>query len=202
MHQLTTLVLLSALAGAVHVMSPDHWVPASLFSWQRRWPLSRTLLFVLGALGLHLALGLAVYFALDEWLLSLDSHRMILLSMSMVFGVMVLRAVRFSSIQKVQQLGPHRWWGLLAVLSLLGPCESLIPVLMKSRVLGYGYFVPFLAFSVGTLGTGAGLIASGRMVWNRPFGLTRLLGWVDRRVAVLPVAAGLILGLRFLLRLS
>ena len=202
MHQLTSLVLLSALAGAVHVMSPDHWVPASLFTWQRRWPLRRTLLFVLYALGLHLGLGLAVYFAFDEWLLSLDPHRMIVLSMGMVFGVMILRSVRFSGIQKVQQLGPHRWWGLVAVVSLLGPCESLIPVLMKSRMLGYGYFVPFLAFSVGTLTAGAGLIASGRIVWNRPFGLPRLLSWVDRRVAVLPIAAGLILGLRFLLRLS
>ena len=202
MHHLETVLVLSVMAGSVHVMSPDHWVPASILTWQRRWSGLQASLFVIALLSLHLILGFLVYLGLDSWLAEMDSHRVSHYLTALVFIVMVMRAVRFSSIQKVQQLGNKKWWGVLAVFSLLGPCESLIPILMKSKSLGMGYLLPSLAFAGGTILTGGLLVSFGRIFWNRPVRLTQFFMWVDRRVAVLPITAGLILGIRFLLRLS
>jgi hypothetical protein len=202
MENLSSLVLLSVLAGAVHVVSPDHWVPASILGWQRRWSVARTSIFVVGLLLLHLIAGFFIYLLLDRWFMSLDSKGMVRSSLAIVFLVMTVRAVRFSSIPKVQSLGLQRWNGLWAVLSLLGPCESILPVLMKSKVLGLGYLVPFCAFGLGTVVAGPLLVISSQWFWNRPFGLTQILSWIDRRIAVVPVVACLVLGLRFLLKLS
>jgi uncharacterized membrane protein YdfJ with MMPL/SSD domain len=85
---------------------------------------------------------------------------------------------------------------------LLGPCESIIPIFIKAASLGTGYALPLASFLAGTVLTGSVLVLSGRIVWNRPFWLMRAFDWALQRTAVLPVAAGVALGLRLLLRLG
>lgn len=202
LHTTWMLVLLSAFAGAVHVTAPDHWVPASILSWQRRWRPSVSVLFAASALTFHVLMGAAIYFAFDDTLRALNPARLFPYSMIFVVAVMLLRAFRFSRIRDVQRVGPHAWWGMAAVMSLLGPCESIIPIFLKSASLGVGYLVPLLAFLVGTVLVGAGLTLTGRFVWNRPLWLIRAFDWANRRLAILPIAAGVALGLRYLLRLG
>ena len=196
------LILLSAFAGAVHVLAPDHWIPASIFTWQRRWRTSTSLVFSAMVLSLHVMLGVALYFAVDQWLRQLPQSYLFPIAMIFVFGVMILRGFRFSKIHDIQRLGPHNVWGGLSVLSLLGPCESIVPIFLKASSLGMGYFLPLVSFMAGTVVTGCLLVMSGRFVWNRPFWLMRAFDWMNARVAVLPVAAGVTIGLRFLLRLG
>ncbi len=196
------LLGLAALAGAIHVAAPDHWVPASILSWQRRWGRARSALFAAIALTVHVLLGAGIYFAFDGPLRAFDPARLFPYSLAFVFVVMVLRGFRFSRIREVQRVGPHIGWAVLAVMSLLGPCESIIPVFLKSATLGVGYVLPLAAFLGGTVTAGVMLTLMGRLMWNRPHWLIRAFDWANQRVAVLPVAAAVALGLRFLLRLG
>ncbi len=41
-------ITLSFLAGAAHVLAPDHWMPGSVVAWQRGWGFIKTSLFSLG----------------------------------------------------------------------------------------------------------------------------------------------------------
>jgi len=202
MHTMWMLVLLSALAGAIHVAAPDHWVPASVLSWQRRWTPAQSALFAAGALTIHVLLGAAIYFAFDESLRALNPARLFPSSLLFVIAVMLLRGFRFWRIRDVQRVGPHAWWGVLAVLSLLGPCESIIPIFLKSASLGIGYVVPLAAFLLGTIFVGVGLTLTGGFMWNRPHWLIRAFDWANQRLAILPITAGVALGLRYLLRLG
>jgi hypothetical protein len=196
------LFLLSALAGALHVLAPDHWVPASILSWRRCWSPVRAGLFAAFALTLHVLMGVGVYFLFDEQLKTLDPDRLFPYALALVVGVMLLRGLRFSRIREVQRVGTHSLWGLMAVLSFLGPCESIIPIFLKSSSLGAGYLLPLLAFWIGTVSMGVALVLSGRFVWNRPLWLIRSFDWANQRIAVVPVAVGVALGLRYLLRLG
>ena len=194
-------MLLSALAGAIHVLAPDHWVPASILSWQRRWRAPATALFSTAALVMHVMLGAALYFLLEERLHRLSDTHLLSYALTFVVAVMLVRGLRFSRIHDVQKQGSS-WWGMLGVVSLLGPCESIIPIFVKSSSLGVGYLLPLLAFLAGTVGMGTVLVLGGKWLWNRPLWLPRAFGWVNQRLTVFPVAAGVVLGLRFLLRLS
>lgn len=196
------LILISALAGALHVLAPDHWVPASLLSWQRRWSVAASVAFASLALTAHVLLGAAIYFAFDDWLRQIAPAALFPAAMVFVIGVMVLRSFRFSRLHDVQRLGPHSWWGALSVLLLLGPCESVVPIFLKASSLGAGYLLPLVAFLTGSVLTGCALVVGGRFVWNRPYWLMSAFDRANARLAALPVAAGVTLGLRFLFRLG
>jgi hypothetical protein len=195
------LLMLSALAGAIHVLAPDHWVPTSILSWQRRWRPSRAALFAAVALSWHVLLGAGIYFALDGELRRLGPGRVFPYSLGLVVAVMCLRGLRFTRLRDVQRMNVHAGWAYFAVLTFLGPCESIMPVFLKSASLGRGYLLPLAAFWLGTVASGVGLVLVGRLIWNRPHWLIGAFDRLNRRVAVLPVAAGVALGLRYLLRL-
>lgn len=199
---LVLLFMLSALAGGIHVMAPDHWVPVSILSWQRRWSPLRAGLFAAVLLTIHVLMGAGIYFIFDDQLRALNPAQLFPYSLAFVVGLMLLRVLRFSRIREVQRIGNHAWWGWFAVISLLGPCESIIPIFLKSASLGVGYLFPLVAFWLGTVCAGVALTLSGRFVWNRPLWLIRVFDWANQRVAILPIAAGVALGLKYLLRLG
>lgn len=201
-YTLWMLILLSALAGGIHVAAPDHWVPASILCWQRRWRPPLAALFATAVLTIHVLLGAAIYFAFDDTLKAFNPARLFPYSLAFVVVVTLLRGFRFSRIRDVQRVGNHSWWGMFAVMTLLGPCESIIPIFLKSASLGVGYIVPLVAFLAGTVSVGVGLTLTGRIVWNRPLWLIRAFDWANQRIALLPIAAGVALGLRYLLRLG
>jgi hypothetical protein len=196
------MILLSALAGAVHVLAPDHWVPGSILAWQRGWRAPRIALFSVFALGFHVLLGFVIYFLMSDWIAAIDANRLFAFSIAFVAVVTLLRGFRFSRVKEVFNAGRNGVWGLFAVISILGPCESIIPVFVKAGHLGMGYLVPFCAFLFGTVATGTVLMLAGGAVWNRPYLLPRGLQLARHRAAVIPVVAGLALGFRFLLKIT
>ena len=194
-------ILLSALAGAIHMVAPDHWIPASLVGWQRSWKLSTLLGASSLALTLHLLAGFVIYLAMTPLLEGINPDRFFLFAVGWVFTIALVRALRYSRIGDVLRTGSNRLQGDWMVLLLLGPCESIIPIFLKAKHLGVGYATPFLAFFLGTLVMGEALIILARSRWNSPLSLSRSIRWANRRRSIVPVVAGVAIGLIFLLRL-
>jgi hypothetical protein len=195
------LLTLSAFAGAVHMLAPDHWMPLSLSSWQRKWGMTKTVMLSLLALSFHLAFGFLIYLAIRPVLLSFESRWLFPLSVALVVLAAALRSVRFNRIREVLRLGSNRIWGAVSVLSLLGPCESLIPVMVKGHNLGMGYLSAAGAFAFGTVIAGVLVIMLGRSIWNHPSRLNQIVCWALRRRSVVPAALGVAIGIVFILKL-
>ncbi len=196
------LAFLSALAGGIHVFAPDHWVPASILCWQRRWRLPTSLLFVTCLLTLHVLVGAGVYFSLIDFFSHISPGALYLGTLIFALLVMLARALRFPRIHEFQRSGSNSLWQILSVVAFIGPCESILPILVKSGSIGQGYLVPLASFLGGTLFSGCFLTLSGRLLWNRPLLLPRVFGWVHQRAAILPVLVGVAFGLRYLIRLG
>lgn len=183
------------------MLAPDHWMPLSLSSWQRRWGVGKTVALSLLALSFHLVLGFSIYLAIRPLLLSFNSSWLFPVSVGMVIIAAGLRSVRFNRIREVLRLGPNRLWNTAAVLSLLGPCESLIPVMVKGHNLGMGYLSAAVAFALGTVIAGVIVIAMARSLWNHPSKLNQIISWALRRRSAVPAALGVALGIIFILKL-
>jgi hypothetical protein len=190
------------LAGAVHLLAPDHWFPASILAWRRGWRLGRTLTFLLLAYSAHVALGAAVYFAFREFLTEIGSSRLLPFTIVLICVLGLARSIRFDRVEEIFRSDAGSPWRIWTVLALLGPSESLIPILIKSQQTGISTATTCLAFLGGTLASGAALAVMGRIVWDRPEALARWLSFLRGRMAAAPVAGFLAVGLVFLLRLS
>src|SRR4051794_27706104 len=103
------LIFLSALAGGLHVLAPDHWVPSSLLSWQRGWRFPRAALFAALAFVAHVGSGFLIYAVTiaplgrryRHAILAIGTSKLLALSILAVVLVLALRAVRFNRIKDV-----------------------------------------------------------------------------------------------------
>jgi hypothetical protein len=196
------MLALAMLAGAVRALTPDHWLPGSILVWQRGWRAGRSFAFAFAAFAAHVALGAALYFVFSPVLARLEPAYLMPFSAVFVGASLLVRLLRFWRIREVHRAGPEGIWGVLVVLSLLGPCEALVPIFMKSRLLGMGYALPFAAYLVGTALTGTVAILVGRALWDRPLALPRELFLAYRGSTFFLAIAGLALGLGAILRIS
>ncbi|MGZ3698044.1 MAG: hypothetical protein ACXVCH_08115 [Bdellovibrionota bacterium] len=196
-----TLIVLSALAGGLQVLAPDHWLPASVLAWQQGWKSGKLFFFsVLIYLG-HLIAGLALYFAFSGLLERLESGHIVLFALVLVVGSMAFRAERFQKISQVLRSGRDGKWGIYIVISLLGPCETVVPILVKGARLGAPVWLTMGAFSAGTLVVGTFVSVLGSTLWDRPLALPQSLRWAQARISVVPVVAAVVVGFGFLLKL-
>jgi len=184
------VLALSALVGALHVLLPDHWVPTSILAWQRGWKLRTVASFAGLAFLIHVLLGFSFFLVFHDWIAGRDAGIWGLLALAsiLVLIVALFRGQRFARMDEVFRAGHRSLWGVAAVLILLGPSESLIPIFLKANHLGMGYLLPAAAFLTGTLFTGLLFILFGRAVWNRPMWIPRGVSWVERRGTVIPLA--------------
>ena len=174
------ITLIAFLLGLVHVLSPDHWVPLSLQSWQRGWNYHRTQGLVFQLMLLHVAMGLLAALILGEWARGLGPSGLFAFSLGLVLVMSLARFVRFSRLREAFLAGPQSKRGLVAAWGLLGPAESLVPVVMKSVQLGEHWLAPVIAYTAGTLIAGSALVFWGRRLWNQPSILARGYLWVGR----------------------
>jgi hypothetical protein len=174
------LLAISFLLGGVHVLSPDHWVPLSLQGWQRNWSSWRIRSVAAQFFLLHVLTGLLAALILAEWASALGDETLFGFSLAVVLGFAGLRFLRFSRVREAFLAGPQSKRGILAAWSLLGPAESLIPVVLKSNQLGQGYGLATAAYAAGTLLAGTALVLVGRKIWNRPLLLAQGYAWVSR----------------------
>lgn len=177
---MSSLVAISFLLGLVHVASPDHWVPLSLQGWQRSWNSARIMGLGSQLLALHVATGLLAALLLREWALGLGEQGLLAFSLAMVVLFAGLRFLRFSKLREAFLAGPQSKRGILATWALLGPAESLVPVVLRSVQSGHGYLIPVLAYLAGTLLAGNFLFLAGRRLWNQPVRLAQGYAWVSR----------------------
>jgi hypothetical protein len=210
------VVLLAAVCGVLNMLSPDRWLPSSLLAWQKNWSVQKTALFSMGVLFGHVLAGWLLYrvFLLllaglmarlgDAQRLGLDfgSASFFLVVMVLVFSFGVARKFRFLRIQEVFRTGSRRVgaqgiWGSWMVLWLLGPCELVVPVFLKSKSMGVGCLTPFLAFLAGTWVAGIVLVAMSKPLWNYPLGLARILDWAYRSSFRLSMAVSMTTSLGF-----
>jgi hypothetical protein len=122
--------------------------------------------------------------------------------MILIGSVALVRGIRFRHIPEVLRTGSGGFWGLLTVISLLGPCEAIIPILVKARLLGTGYLIPATAFFMGSLIGGLFLVLSGRMIWNRPLWLPQGMQWLRSFRLAVPLMAVVVMSLTLLLRIA
>ena len=191
------LVLLSALAGALHVLGPDHWYPTSVLAWQKSWAPFRTVLFALIAYFFHVLLGYLAYALIEKWVSHLGSKEFFALAIGLMLIMTWVRGVRFQRVQPVIRIGRKGFGGSLLALTLLGPCEVVIPMFAKSKFLGMGYLIPFVAFYAGTCLVGIFLVLYGRNLWNRPLGLPLGVRWLEQNRGDFSLIAGLVLSVGF-----
>jgi hypothetical protein len=196
------LILLSAMAGAVHVLAPDHWVPASILAWRQRWSPIQVAAVGSLAFGLHVLVGFLIFACFPDFFLDLASVGLMTFTLAIVGLFSILRALRYWRIGQAFHIGTNRFWGIATMLSLLGPCESIVPVLIKARQMGAGYLVAVVAFGAGSVASGISLILLGRFLWDRPILLPQALAWAYRRRSVLPVSAVVVAGLAYLVSLK
>lgn len=207
--QLTEWTLfLSALAGAIHVLAPDHWIPLSLKSWQQRWNPGKTFALSTLVLGLHVGAGFLIYLALERVVRFDSTH--FFWAVGVVCAAAAIRALRFPRLGDVLKSSPaispmaspmtSKDWA--RILLLIGPCESIIPIFLKARELGLGYLSVFGAFTAGTLVAGCALILAGPVFWNHPLRLSNLMRGPRQRWIALPVVAAVSLGIVALMRLA
>ncbi len=196
-----TLLAFSAIAGLVLSASPDHWVPASLLSWQRGWRGVRHLALPLLALAFHVALGFALFVAVEPWVRDIDLRQLFTLSAGLVVFFGLLRALQFPRIHRLFVGASRGGQAVLSVFLFLGPCEILFPILMKAKALGMGYLLPISAFSVASAVAGLALHLNGRRVWNAPLRLVQTLAWAQTRTTAIPMAAAALVGIALLVRL-
>lgn len=195
------LIVLCLLAGAIHVLSPDHWMPTSVLAWQRGWRPLKLTSFIFGAMLAHVFSGFVIFLMFIGFLKNLPIDSLFVLSVLMMTVFTVARGLRFRRISRVYESGPKSQWAIMNTLFLLGPCESIIPVFVKTSQMGMGYLTPFLAFLIGTLFSGYIVIFLGRYGWNRPLVLPRWLAWSQNGMSSLPFAIFVAFGLTVLLQL-
>jgi hypothetical protein len=193
-----TLIIFAAFAGAIQMVAPDHWMPASLLSWQRGWRLSRVMIlsFILSLV--HVASGFGLYLLLQPLLARVPESRLSAFTVLLIGIVGIIRALRFSPVRQVLQRSSRLGRGLRAVFTLLGPSEMIIPLLMKASMDQMDFGFPILIFFAATWLTGTVFISVARVYWNRPFALPRSLDWCQSRMAVYPWVAAASVGVIFL----
>jgi hypothetical protein len=192
------LILLAGLAGALHVLGPDHWFPTSVLAWQKSWAPSRTILFALAAYFFHVLFGYFLYLFVEKWVSHLGPEEFFTFAMGLMVLMTLVRAIRFQRVQPVIRIGQEGVGGSFLALSLLGPCEVVIPMFAKSKFLGMGYLIPFVAFLAGTCAMGILLVLKGRNLWNQPLWLPLGVRWLAQTRAAFPLMAGVVLSVGFL----
>jgi hypothetical protein len=197
-----TFAALCAFGGLVHVLAPDHWVPASILSWKRGWRFREVALFSIIAYLAHVGLGFGVFSLLIRYLSRLPSAAFLPFSLILIGSVALIRGIRFRKIPDVLRTESRGFWGLLTVLSLLGPCESIIPIMVKAKLIGVGYLLPFTSFFFGSLLGGILLVQSGKAIWNRPLWLPRGIQSLRSLRVSASLMAVLAMSLALLIRIS
>ena len=164
-------------------------MPLSLRAWQRGWSRGRLVAAAAGCTAVQLALGLLLYAVIAPFMSATSDP--FVFAVVFVLATLGLRSFRYSRIGEIRRGGPQGQWATYAVLSLMGPAETLVPILIQARQWGAGRW-PFwalgLAYAAGTLITIMTLAFLGRMAWNRPRLMVRGFG---ARPAAWPMGLGL-----------
>lgn len=189
------MLLLSLFAGAVQAMTPDRWLPLSVYSWQKSWGKLKSVSLNFCALGVHVLLGFWLYAALSPLWKIVPQQYLFEFGTALTLFFLMARISLFSKLTDIHRLGSREKSVVVSVLTQLGPAEALIPFLIKSKLLGIGYVVPTSAFLVGTFMMGSFLVLVSRSLWNRPGLLVSGIRFSTSIISWAPATATLLLSI-------
>jgi len=190
---LVALWVVTALLGAFHTLSPDHWVPLSVLSWQRGLTRKQIAFQSLQLVALHLALAGGLFVVLSPILSasSLGSATILRIGAALVAAVVVIRMRRLERMVEVFRGGFSGKGALWTTFSLLGPAESLVPLMIKAKADGVTVLGVAGLYGLLTYGTLTGLALLGHRYWSDPTRLARGVSLVLRPSFAFPLAAAL-----------
>jgi hypothetical protein len=199
---MSSLLALSFMAGAVHVIAPDHWMPLSLLGWQKSWREGRLALLAAAGCCAHVLAGFILFLCMPPYIARLGARGFLWAAIAFVVVCGGLRSFRFQRIAETLRCKKDGGRALIAPLLLLGPAESLVPICFKAATAGNGYAGVLLAFMVGTFVSSVFLLSYGRITWNEPLKLVRNVSWTARGVvAALPAMVVVLAGIVLITRL-
>jgi hypothetical protein len=193
--------VLTALAGGVTALSPDHWLPLSLVSWKQEWDPRTTAIKTVRLLSFHVLFGAAVYGVGRSAWSRIPSDQLFLTSLLLVTGAAVLRSFRFQKIFEILRLGKGSRYGESISRSLLGPCETLLPVMIKANHLHLSEIGVLAVFWLGALLFGVIAVRTSHSLWDRPQALPIEVAWAQRRLTAIPVMLSAVIAASAVLRL-
>ncbi len=185
-----SLLLFSFVIGLVHAAQPDHWVPLSVVNWQKGLDFrNRVQRITMGTL-FHLGFAFVIYYFFQKFLEPRLHEGVFGFSIGVIFLFSVVRVFRFRALNQVIRSGKHSSWGILAAFSILGPAESLVPLLLKANILGAS--APLAAAMVCLYGLGTALtltyfVSVSQKLWERPWGLINGIERSRRTMRLVPV---------------
>ncbi len=188
-------MIFAAVCGAIQMVAPDRWMPASVFVWRRGWKFSKLAGFSLMSGSAHVLLGLVLYLALAKCFALVPENSLGVFSLLFLGAIGTLRAIRFSRFREVLFRDSHSTHIVGALISLVGPSEMIIPVLMKAHMDEAPLLPVVGAFWVGTCLAGVFGLVIARARWNQPMALPSAVQWAQSRMAAIPMAAGAVVGL-------
>lgn len=202
MDSLTALLALSAMAGAIHMIAPDHWFPASTLAWRRGWRTGKVVLFLSVAYAFHLVLGYALFWLFREFWVGAVASRLMDFTIGLIALAALVRSYRFSHVEGLIRSSSLSRWRTWTVLALLGPCESIVPILIKGQQMSVPSHEVLAAFLAGTWIAGILLVFASQRIWNQPERLARWVSLIRGRISPIPVAGLVAVGLIYFLRLG
>ena len=175
----TTLLLGAITVGAVHALSPDHWVPFAAVARARGWSMARTarvaaacgfghvtVSVLLGIVGLFL--GIEVLEAFGRRMQSVAG--ILLIGFGIAYAVWGLRHEMGKCLHghahghydHVHDPSKTTAWGLF-VLSCADPCVAVVPIVFAAAPLGVASAITIVvAYEAATLGAMVALVLLAR----------------------------------------
>jgi hypothetical protein len=148
-----------------------------------------------GSLGMHVGFGALLFFGINPVLsLFLSSQELMICSAFLVLASLGIRFLRFSKFLPAFRHARSGVWGFFLLAGLLGPAESIIPILFKFKMLGMGFGIPIASYALGTISAGVGLLIYGRVSLNEPQWLARRFSAIGSRRMAVPAYGALVLG--------
>ena len=173
-------------------------MPASVLAWQKGWPTSRIASFSLAALVFHLGLGAVIYALIAILPITIPANSLGIFTLVFLGAIGTVRALRFSRVREVLFRSPDSRRALYSILSLLGPSEMDVPVLLEAKVEGAPIYPILVAKLVGSWVTSLVILSFARASWNRPMALPSAVQWCRSRMATVPMMAGVLVGVALL----
>lgn len=186
-----SVAITAAAVGALHSLSPAHWVPIVLVMRARKWPMTTALVGALVVAATHIAISIGVSLVaielgmhtLDHYEESVEHYAGIgLVSFGLLYAWLAYRRHAScrahahhhpDSPEAVDRQGARR--SPFAFLFFLGvaPCVAAMPPIVAASVHGWsGTLVASLSFSAGVLVTLLGMTYLSRIPrfrWDHPF---------------------------------
>ena len=198
----TVFYSLVFLLGAAHMLSPDHWVPISIQAWQKSWNSQFTSLIGVFTISFHVFSGLVLFYIFQKFFLNLSPNGVIFFTILWIGFFTYLRAQRYSKLQTILWGGPTLVSKIFTLFIFIGPAESLIPVLIKAKMLPAALFPTLICFWAGSLASGIPLIVFGQLLTDRPLALPQQIAWAQKKLLSLPTAIATVVGLIVLFQIQ